>query len=208
MAAPQNIHQVALPNDNAKDLILGIATGKIPFPGTSGINGIILHGNTGNGKTACAKLLPQAIQNTYNSVPIKAAFYDCTPPNNGKDLMETIKTQISMCALNGEYHYIILDEFDNLTAGAMKQLKSVMNFGQDHAVFIMTTNHLGKIPDAVQERCKIIDYNPSCPTVWIPPVSQALQARAKTMSNTDIVNKLILPENNLRRALDRVSALP
>jgi DNA polymerase III delta prime subunit len=208
MAAPQNIHQIAFPNDDAKNLTLGIANGTIPFPGTSGVNGIILHGKTGNGKTACAKLLPQAIQNTYNPVPIKAAFYDCTPPNDGKVLMAGIKTQIGLTALNGTYHYLILDEVDNLTQAAMKQLKSVMNFGQGHAVFIMTTNHLGKIPDAVQERCKIIDYNPSCPTVWIHPVSQALQARAKTMSVTDILNKLILPENNLRRALDRVSALP
>lgn len=209
MAAPQNIKQIAFPNVTASSLILGIANGTIPFPGTSGVNGIILHGDTGNGKTACAKLLPQAIQNAINPVQIKTRYEDCTPPNNGIDLLEQIKTQIGMQVLNGAYHYIVLDEFDNLTAAAMKQLKSVMNYGQDHAVFILTTNHLNKISAPIQQRCKIVNYNPSCPTVWIPVVSQEIQALGKRpVSSVDILNKLILPENNLRRALDRVSQLP
>ena len=209
MAAPQNVKQIAFPNIAASSLILGIANGTIPFPGTSGVNGIVLHGDTGNGKTACAKLLPQAIQNAINAVPIKARFEDCTAPNNGTVLMKSIKTQIGMQTLSGNYHYIILDEVDNLTGDAMKQLKSVMNYGRDHAVFILTTNHLNKIPAPIQQRCKIINYNPSCPTVWIPVVSQEIQALGKKpVSNVDILNKLILPENNLRRALDRVSQLP
>jgi replication-associated recombination protein RarA len=57
---PQNITDIVYGSDNAKELVSQIVSGEIPFP-FSGVNGIILYGPNGTGKSALARILPAAI---------------------------------------------------------------------------------------------------------------------------------------------------
>ncbi|MFM0105952.1 AAA family ATPase [Paraburkholderia rhynchosiae] len=147
------------------------------FPGTNR-NGIILYGPFGTGKSTCAKLLPAAIEAKYSTQTPNVRYESCVAGNNGVSMIESIHNESMTSPVSGSFHYVILDEADNLTADAMKQLKSVMNStdstGRFTTAFITTTNHIDRIDAGVRSRSQCISFAPSSTDVWIPLVRSLL----------------------------------
>jgi len=65
---PKTISDIVFPCQHTSDLIHDIISGNLPFP-MSGKNGILLHGVPGTGKSALAKLLPDAIEAAKSGEP-------------------------------------------------------------------------------------------------------------------------------------------
>jgi DNA polymerase III delta prime subunit len=157
-----------------------ILDGTMSFP-DNGVNGIILHGLYGTGKTTMAKLLPGLIE-TAKSDPAAysmaagsvvdtmqpgQSYYPCIQGQNGISLINNIQNSTGFISLNfSGLHYVILDEVDLLTDAAKASFKALMN--RTNVVFIMTTNHLNQVDLGVQNRSVLIDMNVPPASHWRP----------------------------------------
>ena len=209
---PKSIEDIVFADRDSRELLEDLITGAMPFPITEGKCGILLYGIPGTGKSALAKLLPDAIEQARGGESANEMYVRVMPGNNGQKMLESISMRVELIPF-ASYHYIVLDEVDNLNESAMAVLKSVMNY--PNTVWVLTTNHFNKIEAGVRSRCHCIPFNAAPAKAWLPlahrilshagvtgiPDAQ-LEAVIKTCNGNvrDIVTAIISIANQARRA--------
>jgi replication-associated recombination protein RarA len=155
-----------------KELVSQIVSGEMHFP-FAGLNGIILYGPNGTGKSALARILPAAIDSfgTPNADEVDYNFYRITVATDAKALIGKIAYQTQLTPIN-RFRYFIFDEFDLLNPRYLPSIKSVMNC--DTSVFIMTTNSISKIENSIKSRSHLISMPFAEAERWVPVMQSVL----------------------------------
>jgi replication-associated recombination protein RarA len=115
---------------------------------------ILLSGSPGCGKTTLAKILMAPFPNLFINVSDESS-------------VETIRTKITdfcstISVLDGKSSkkVVVLDEFDGASDQFYKALRGTVEKFAGNTRFIATCNYINKVPDAIQSRFEVIDFNP------------------------------------------------
>ena len=131
-------------------------------------------GSRGTGKTTCAKILAKAVNcerpvdgdpcgecascrgidagSVLDVVEIDAAS------NNGVDSEREIRSEVVYTPAQVKKRVYIIDEVHMLSQGAWNALLKTLEEPPEHAVFILATTELAKIPATIISRCQHFDF--------------------------------------------------
>ena len=131
-------------------------------------------GPRGTGKTSTAKLFARAINcaapvdgdpcgecdaclafaadDNMDIIEIDAAS------NNGVDNIRDIRDKVVFAPAHGKYKVYIIDEVHMLSPGAFNALLKTLEEPPKHAVFILATTEIHKLPATILSRCQRFDF--------------------------------------------------
>ena len=130
-------------------------------------------GSRGTGKTTCAKILAKAVScehpvegdpcgecenckkalESFDISEIDAAS------NNGVDNIRELREEVMYPPSELKRRVYIIDEVHMLSTGAFNALLKTLEEPPEHAMFILATTELNKIPATILSRCKRFDFH-------------------------------------------------
>lgn len=131
-------------------------------------------GTRGTGKTSCAKILAKAVnclspkegdpclecdscrlvadEEATDIVELDAAS------NNGVDDVRVLREQIAFTPSVLKYRVYIIDEVHMLSIAAFNALLKTLEEPPEHAIFILATTEVHKLPATILSRCQRFDF--------------------------------------------------
>lgn len=110
-------------------------------------------GSRGLGKTSVARIFAAAIGCTENDLyEIDAAS------NNSVEDIRALTEGVYTLPFQSPYKVYILDEAHMLSKSAWNAFLKTLEEPPAHAVFILATTELGKVPETVQSRCQVFEF--------------------------------------------------
>lgn len=132
-------------------------------------------GTRGTGKTSTAKIFARAVNcpdaksnngnpcgkcnvcASSNADNIDIVEMDAAS-NNGVDYARDIREKVQYPPVNGKYKVYIIDEVHMLSQGAFNALLKTLEEPPKHALFILCTTEVHKIPATILSRCMRFDF--------------------------------------------------
>jgi len=164
---PKTFNEVIGQEHIVSTLVNQVKTGQIG-------HAYLFTGTRGTGKTSCAKIFAKAINcldskdgspcghcdvckaldevNNIDILEIDAAS------NNGVNEIRELREKIKYPPVYGKYKVYIIDEVHMLTDSAFNALLKTLEEPPSHAVFILATTEVYKIPSTILSRCMRFDF--------------------------------------------------
>ncbi|TVR21097.1 MAG: DNA polymerase III subunit gamma/tau [Anaerolineaceae bacterium] len=135
----------------------------------------LFSGPRGTGKTTNARLLAKAVNCTHPDAGKRPCNEcpQCVAINEGRymDLIEIdaathtgvddvrdLRDKIAFSPGEGRYKVYIIDEVHRFTGNAFDALLKTLEEPPDHAIFVLATTEIDKVPDTIKSRCLQFEF--------------------------------------------------
>ena len=143
---PQSFKDVLGQENIVKVLEGSVALGNIS-------HAYLFAGSRGTGKTSIARIFAKAIGCSDNDLyEIDAAS------NRGIDDIRELREAVNTLPFESTYKVYIIDEVHMLTKEAFNALLKTLEEPPKHAVFILATTEIDKLPETIVSRCQVFTF--------------------------------------------------
>ncbi len=156
----------------------------------------LFSGSRGLGKTSVARIFASAIGCTENDLyEIDAAS------NNSVEDIRTLTEGVYTLPFASPYKVYILDEVHMLSKGAWNAFLKTLEEPPAHAVFILATTELEKVPETVQSRCQVFEFKKPTRVVLAKMITTIAKKEGYTLAPDAAELIAMLAEGSYRDAL-------
>jgi DNA polymerase-3 subunit gamma/tau len=153
-------------------------------------------GTRGLGKTSVARIFSAAIGCTENDLyEIDAAS------NNSVEDIRTLTEGVYTLPFASPYKVYILDEVHMLSKGAWNAFLKTLEEPPAHAIFILATTELEKVPETVQSRCQVFEFKKPTRAVLAKMVAAVAKKEGYTLAPDAAELIAMLGDGSYRDAL-------
>jgi DNA polymerase-3 subunit gamma/tau len=135
----------------------------------------LFSGPRGTGKTTCARLLAKAV-NCQGEDPDNRPCNNChaclavnegryldlieidAATHTGVDDVRDLRDKIAFSPSEGRYKVYIIDEVHRFTGNAFDALLKTLEEPPDHAIFVLATTEIDKVPATIKSRCLQFEF--------------------------------------------------
>lgn len=157
------------------------------------IPNLILYGDTGTGKTSCARILIDSILEDESDCII----FNGSTSTGIENIRENVSEFISSMSMSGsKIKIVFFDEADRLSNSAQDGLRNIIETYSDIARFIFTANYPEKISKAIHSRCKTFEFHALPKTLIENKIDEILQIESiePNKAYTDKIVSMYYPD--------------
>lgn len=156
----------------------------------------LFSGSRGLGKTSVARIFARAIGCTEHDL-----FEVDAASNNSVDDIRALTEGVYTLPFGSPYKVYILDEVHMLSKGAWNAFLKTLEEPPAHAVFILATTELEKVPETVQSRCQVFEFKKPTRVTLAKMVAAVAKKEGFTLAPAASELVALLAEGSYRDAL-------
>jgi DNA polymerase-3 subunit gamma/tau len=143
-------------------------------------------GSRGTGKTSIARIFARELE-----VSAEDLYEIDAASNRGIDDVREIRDAVATLPFNSKYKVYIIDEVHMLTKEAFNALLKTLEEPPAHAIFILATTELEKLPETIVSRCQTFQFERPNHTVLTDVVKKISKKEGRNI-DTDAAEVIAL----------------